>query len=174
MAVYEFEGKRPKLGDSSYVHENSTVVGNVVIGEQCFIGPGAVIRGDYGKIEIGNRTSIQENTVLHARADEACIVGNDVQVGHGAILHNCTVKDYAVIGLGSRVCDYAIIGVWAIIGEGAVVNSSSAIPDGKVAVGVPAKVIRDVNDADKKTWSFYKQKYAELAARYKVGLKRIT
>ena len=112
--------------------------------------------------------------VIHARAGETCSIGSDVQVGHGSILHNCDIKDFAVVGLGSRVCDYARIGVWAIIGEGAVVTSKMSVPDGKVYVGMPAREIRDVSEEDKKVWSFYKQLYAELCSRYKNGLKKIS
>jgi gamma-carbonic anhydrase len=83
------------------------------------------------------------------------------------------VRDFAVVGLGSRICDYAIVGVSSIIGEGAVVTSGTVIPDGKVAVGIPAKLARDVTDEDKKLWFFYKQKYTELCGRYKTGLHRI-
>ena len=162
------------MGQSSYLHEKSSVIGDVTIGEQCFIGAGAVIRGDYGRIEIGNRTSVQENCVLHARPDEICRVGSEVQIGHGAVLHNCEVRDYAVVGLGSRVCDYAVVGRWAIVGEGSVVSAKTEIPNEKVALGVPARVLRDVTDQEKKIWSSYKDKYAELAARYKTGLRAVT
>ena len=173
MAVYRFEDKTPQIDPSSYVHELAAVIGNVSIGASCFIGAGAVIRGDYGAILIGNRTSVQENTVIHARENEICKIGSDVQIGHGSVLHNCQIDDYAVIGLGSRVCDYAKVGRWTIIGEGATVSSGSEIPDEKVAVGIPAKVLRDVKDEEKKTWLYYKEKYSELCARYKAGLERI-
>ncbi len=174
MAVYSFENRIPQISESSYVHEAASVIGNVAVGDECFIGAGAVLRGDYGFIQIGSRTSIQENSVLHARSGEVCKVGNDVQIGHGSVLHNCEIKDFAVVGLGSRICDFAVVGVWAIIGEGAVVTSKSIVPDGKVFVGMPAKFFRDVSEEDKMVWSFYKQKYAELCHRYKVGLKRIS
>jgi phenylacetic acid degradation protein len=173
LTVYEFDGMRPAIGGSSFVHEKASVIGNVKIGEECFVGAGAVVRGDYGRIEIGDRTSVQENSVIHARPDDKCIVGNDVQIGHGAILHNCIVRDYAVIGLGSRVCDFATVGVWAIVGEGAVVSAQSQIPDDKVAVGIPARVLRDVTEEERNLWSGYKKKYAELATRYKTGLKPV-
>lgn len=162
------------IGKSSYVNEKASVIGDVLIGEECFIGAGAVVRGDYGRIEIGDRTSIQENCVIHARPDEKCTIGNDVQIGHGAVLHNCVVKNFAVIGLGSRVCDYATVGVWAIVGEGAVVSSRSDIPDEKVAVGIPAKVFRNVNEEEKTLWSSFKRKYVDLAGRYKTGLKSVS
>ena len=173
MAVFEFEGRIPTIAPTAYVDEDANVVGDVRIGAQCYIGPGARIRGDYGTIIIGDRTSVQENCVLHARIGEKCEVGSHVQIGHGALLHNCTIKDYAVIGVGAVVSDYGTVGVWSIIGEGGVVTSGQSIPDGKVAVGVPAKVIRDVAEADKQVWSKYKEAYADLALRYPKGLKRI-
>jgi len=173
LGVFEFEGRFPSIASTAYIDDDAKVVGDVKIGAQCYIGPGARIRGDYGSIEIGEKTSIQENCVLHARIREKCTVGNHVQIGHGALLHNCTVKDYAVVGVGAVISDYAIVGVWSIVGEGGVVTSGQSIPDGKVAVGVPAKVIRDVEDSDKELWSKYKEAYADLALRYPKGLKRI-
>ena len=116
---------------------------------------------------------MQENCVLHARINEKCEVGSFAQIGHGALLHNCTVKDYAVIGVGAVVCDYATVGEWSIVGEGAVVVSGQTVPDGKVVVGVPAKVIRDVLESDRKAWSIYKDAYADLALRYPKGLRKI-
>ena len=103
MALYEFEGKRPVIGSGSYVSETADIIGDVTIGERCYIGPGARIKGDYGSVRIGNETSIQENCIIHARPDEACQIGNKVTVGHGAILHNCTVHDGSIIGMGSIV-----------------------------------------------------------------------
>ena len=173
MTIYEFEGRIPSIAPTAYVHEDATVVGDVKIGAQCYIGAGARVRGDYGSITIGDKTSVQENCVLHARIGEKCEVGSHVQVGHGAILHNCTVKDYAVIGVGAIVSDYATVGVWSIVGEGAVVPSGTSIPDGKVAVGVPAKVVRETSDSDKQVWTKYKDVYADLALRYPKGLRRI-
>lgn len=172
MALYEFEGKRPQIGKTSFVPETADVIGDVIIGEGCFIGVGARIRGDYGSIRIGDRTSVQENVVIHAREGDQTIVGSNVQLGHGCILHNCTVKDNAVIGVGAILTDFSIVGDWAIVGEGAVVRGE--VPDGSIAVGVPAKVIGQVTDKHKEEWQYYKDKYAELATvRYPKGLKRI-
>ena len=172
MALYEFEGKRPQIGQTSFVPETADVIGDVIIGEGCFIGVGARIRGDYGSIRIGDRTSVQENVVIHAREGDQTIVGSNVQLGHGCILHNCTVKDNAVIGIGAILTDFSIVGDWAIVGEGAVVRSE--VPDGSIAVGVPAQVIGQVTDRHKEEWQYYKDKYAELASvRYPTGLKRI-
>ncbi len=172
MALYEFEGKRPVIGAGSFVPETADVIGDVVLGRDCFIGVGARIRGDYGRIRIGDRTSVQENAVIHARDGGLTTIGANVQLGHGCILHNCTVKDNAVVGVGAILSDYSVIGEWAIIGEGAVVRGE--VPDGKIAVGVPAKVIGDVTEKQREEWGYYKEKYAELAReRYPKGLRRI-
>jgi carbonic anhydrase/acetyltransferase-like protein (isoleucine patch superfamily) len=172
MSLYEFEGKRPTIGPGTFVPESADIIGDVVIGRDCFIGVGARIRGDYGRVRIGDGTSVQENVVIHARENDATVVGSNVQLGHGCILHTATVKDNAVIGVGAILTDFCVVGDWAIVGEGAVVRGE--IPDGKIAVGVPAKVIGDVTDAQKKEWQYYKDKYAELAReRYPKGLKKI-
>ncbi len=172
MALYEFEGKRPQIGRGTFVPETADVVGDVIIGEDCFIGVGARLRGDYGRIRIGSHTSVQENVVIHAREDGETRVGSNVQLGHGCILHNVTVKDNAIVGIGSILTDYSVVGDWAIVGEGAVVRGE--IPDGKIAVGIPAKVIGDVTEKQKQEWQYYKDKYAELARdRYPKGFKRI-
>lgn len=172
MALYEFEGKRPEIGTGTFVPDTADVIGEVVIGEDCFIGVGARLRGDYGRIVIGDRTSVQENVVVHAREHGETRVGSNVQLGHGCILHNATVKDNAVIGLGAILTDFCVVGDWAIVGEGAVVRGE--IPDEAIAVGIPAKVIGQVNEKHKEEWTYYKAKYAELARdRYPKGLKRI-
>jgi len=175
MAVYEFESKRPLIGEGTYISESADVIGNVIIGKNCYIGPGARIKGDYGKIVIGDCTSIQENCILHARPDEICTLGNYINFGHGAIGHNCNIKDYAVIGMGAIISDYAMVGIWGVVGEGAVVKQNQIIGDDEIAVGVPAKVISKVTPEYKKEWMKFKEIYVELAnKRYKDGLKRIS
>ncbi len=172
MALYEFEGKRPQIGKNSYIADTADVIGDVIIGEGCFIGVGARVRGDYGSVRIGDQTSVQENVVIHARDGDKTVIGSRVQLGHGCILHNCTVKDQAVIGIGAILTDFSVVGEWSIIGEGAVVRGD--VPDGMIAVGIPVRVIGRVTEKHKEEWRYYKEKYAELAGvRYPRGLKRI-
>jgi len=172
MAIWEFEGKKPVIGKGTFVPETADVIGDVVIGEDCFVGVGARLRGDYGRIRIGDRTSIQENVVIHARDNGETVVGSNVQIGHGSILHNAKVRDNAIVGVGAILTDFSEVGDWAIIGEGAVVRGQ--VPDDKIAVGIPAKVIGDVQTKHKKEWSYYKDKYAELARdRYPRGLRKL-
>ncbi len=173
--IYEFEGKRPKIGRGTYVHESAVIIGDVTIGERCFIAPGAVLRGDYGTIAIGDATAIEDNVVVHARPEKITDIGNHVTIGHGAIIHGATIDDYAVIGMGAIISDFARVGIWAAVGEGAVVKNRQEIPSESIAVGVPAKVLdRKISDEYKKRWTEFKKIYGELAERrYPEGLKKI-
>ncbi|MFO7618683.1 MAG: gamma carbonic anhydrase family protein [Thermoplasmata archaeon] len=174
MTIYEFEGKKPKISGSSFVYPEATIIGDVAIGEGCYVGPGAIIRGDYGTITIGDRTAIEENCTLHARPGEILKIGNDVTIGHAAIIHNCTLEDFCVIGMGAIVSDYAKIGVWAVVGEGAVVKNKSVIEPGQIVVGIPAKPVAQVSDEYKKQWTHFKGIYVELATkRLGKGLRKI-
>lgn len=173
MAIYEFEGRVPKLGKNVYVHPSADVIGLVTFGDDCYVAPGARIKGDYGEIIIGKASSIEENCVVHARPDQTTRIGDYVTVGHGSIIHTATIQDYVVIGMGSIISDWAVIGEWAAIGEGAVVTQSTEIPPGKVAVGVPARVIGDVKNEWKELWGSYKHVYVDLARRYPTGLKEV-
>lgn len=174
MAIWEFEGKRPTIGRGSFVFPTADVIGDVVIGENCYVGPGARVRGDYGSIRIGNGSAIEENVVIHARPNDKTVIGDHVTVGHGAIIHNATIHDWAVLGMGSIVSDWAVVGEWAVIGEGALVKNKQEIPSGKVAVGIPAKVIADVSGEYMEQWTHFKKVYVDLAnRRYPITLKRI-
>ena len=173
MGVYEFENRVPIIGKSSYVSHTASVIGKVTIGEECYIAPGSVVKGDYGEIEIGDGVSVQDNVVIHARPNENTSIGNNVTLGHGCIVHNATIKDEAVIGMGAIVSDYAIVGSWAIVGEGAVVRARFEVPDETIAVGVPAKIIGDVQDHHRVELVKFKQIYRDLAKRYPTGLKKL-
>jgi carbonic anhydrase/acetyltransferase-like protein (isoleucine patch superfamily) len=172
VAIYQFENRIPTIGQNTYVHPSASVIGDVSIGEGCWIGPGACIRGDYGRITIGNCTSIEENVVVHARPDEQTVIGDWVTIGHAAVIHNATIHDYAVIGMRAVVSDWAIVGVWSVVAEGAVVRQSQEVPGGKIAVGVPARLLeKDVTAEYRAQWTHFKKIYVDLARRYPDGLK---
>ncbi|MGB9635647.1 MAG: gamma carbonic anhydrase family protein [Thermoplasmata archaeon] len=173
MAVYSFEGRNPKIGNTSYISRDAVIIGDVQIGEGCFIGPGAKIKGDYGSISIGDFTSVQENCVIHARPEKRTTIGKYVTVGHGAIVHTAEVRDYAVIGMGSIISDFAVVGVWAVVGEGAVVKNNQEIPDESIAVGIPAKIIGKIDENYKDTWLKFKEIYVGLCKRYREGLVKL-
>jgi phenylacetic acid degradation protein len=173
LTVYEFESRVPVIGNNTYVSHSASVIGKVTIGEECYIAPGAVVKGDYGEVRIGDGCSIQDNVIVHARPDEITVIGNNVTLGHGCIVHNATIEDEAVIGMGAIVSDYAVVGAWAIIGEGAVIRQHFEVPGEKIAVGVPAKVIGDVKAHHKEELSRFKAIYRNLANRYPTGLKKL-
>ncbi|MHA2425960.1 MAG: gamma carbonic anhydrase family protein [Candidatus Thorarchaeota archaeon] len=173
MAVYEFEGRIPKIGRNTYVSPTASVIGEVTIGDECYIAPGAVVKGDYGEIFIGDGTSVQDNVIIHARPNESTTIGSNVTLGHGCIIHNANVKNEAVIGMGAIVSDYATVGEWAIVGEGAVVRQNFEVPNEKIAVGVPAKIIAEIKDHHRKELAEFKRIYRSLALRYPTGLKKI-
>ena len=171
MTIASFEGKTPRIGESTYIHPSADVFGDVTIGKGCWIGPGARIRGDYGTIVIGDYSSVEDNCVVHARPGEQTTIGNWVTIGHGAVIHNVEmVHNYVIVGMGAVVSDWAIIGEWAVVGEGAVVRQRQEIPPGHIAVGVPAKVLEKTVDEEYKTqWTQFKKVYVDLARRYPTG-----
>ncbi len=165
MTIYEFENKKPRIGKGTFIFQSADVIGDVTLGENCYVGPGARIRGDYGSIRIGNDTAIEENVVIHARPNEKTIIGDSVTIGHAAIIHNATIHDWAIIGMGAIVSDYAEIGEWAVVAEGAVVKNKTKVPDKSIAVGVPAKVVAEITSDYMKQWTEYKKIYSDLARK---------
>ncbi len=166
MALYQFEGRTPQVAEGAFVAESALVIGDVQIGKDAYIGHGVILRGDYGTIIVGEGTAIEEGAVVHARPDDRTVFGDHVTVGHGAMIHNASVKDYAVIGMRATISDYSIVGEWTIIGEMGLVKNNQHVPDGAIAVGVPVKVVGKVNKEQKEFWSYGKSLYVEMAHRY--------
>ncbi|WP_393971766.1 gamma carbonic anhydrase family protein [Oxyplasma meridianum] len=171
MNIYSFEGRIPRIDVTSYVSPSASIIGKVTVGKNVWIGPGAVLRGDYGEIEIGDYTAVEDNCVIHARPGEKTVIGKHVTLGHLSLVHTGTVGDWAVVGMGSVISDFARIGEWAAIAEGAVVKNRSEIPERKIAAGVPAKVVGDINQDYIELWTKYKENYNSFANRYKENLK---
>jgi carbonic anhydrase/acetyltransferase-like protein (isoleucine patch superfamily) len=166
--MYQFEGRKPRVGQDTFVAESALVIGDVQIGKDAYIGHGVILRGDYGTIIVGEGTAIEEGAIVHARPDDRTIFGCFVTVGHGAMIHNSEIKDYAVIGMRATISDYSVVGEWAIIGEMGLVKNSQKVPDGCVAVGVPVRVLGEVDQKQKDFWSYGKKLYIEMAHRYNV------
>ena len=173
MPLYEFEGKTPKIAPSTYVSETAVIIGDVQIGENCYIAPNCVIRGDWGRVIIGSECSVQGCCVIHARPDGETVVGNRVSVGHASVLHNCTIKDFGLVGMNAVVSDYAVVGERSVVGEGCVVRQGQEIPPESIAVGVPAKVVGKLTEEQMEKYDSYKTLYANLSDRCYKGLRRI-
>ena len=173
MAIYSFEGTEPQIGAGTFIHETASVIGDVVVGENCFIAAGAVLRGDWSSIRVGSGTIIQEGCLVHAPPGQACEVGDNVLIGHCVIVHPAKVGDFAVIGTGSILCPLSVIGEGAIIAEGCVVTDGQEIPPNKVAMGIPAKIRGDVTEELKERYTWARENYSKLPKRYREGLKRL-
>lgn len=164
--LFEFEGKSPITGSETYISEHATVIGDVKIGNKCYIGHGAILRGDYGKIEIADGTAVEEGVIIHAPPGELCYIGNKVTLGHGAVIHSRYIGELAVIGMGAILSIRSEVQTGSIIAEGAVVKQNQIIPPDVVAAGNPAKILRKINEKDKERWNTGKQLYIDLAKRY--------
>ncbi len=166
MAQYKFNGKQPIVGKDSYVSHLATVIGDVIIGNNCYIGHGAILRGDYGRIEVGNGTAIEEGAIVHAPPGETNRIGQKVTIGHGAMVHSKNIDDQAVIGMGSVISLWSEIGEWTIVAEGGIVKMKQIIPPRVVVAGNPAIIVRDLSVKDQDLWNWGKQVYIELAKKY--------
>lgn len=174
MALWGFDGREPQVGKNSFVSPLAEVIGDVRVGDKCYIGHGAILRGDYGTIIIGNGSAVEEGAVLHAPPKKECILGAQVTIGHGAVIHGRRIGDLVVIGMGAVVSLYAEVGTGSIIGEGGVVKMKQVIDAGVVAVGNPVKQIRRVSEKDKQYWLCVKQIYVDLAQKYlQKGMYRV-
>lgn len=171
MAVYALGERVPDIHPDAFVHPDATVIGDVTIGAGSSVWPGAVLRGDYGSIRIGARTSIQDGSVVHATAELATVVGDDCVVGHIAHLEGCTIEDRALVGSGSVVLHRAVVRSNALVGANAVVTNGTEVPSGHMALGIPAKVRE--GGVDTRDIARGAALYAVNAARYKRDLRRI-
>jgi len=153
-----------------FIASNATLIGSITLKEDVNIWFGAVLRADKGSISIGARSNIQDNCVVHTSSGHPTVVGDGVSVGHGAILHGCIIEDNALIGMGAIVLNGARVGEGSIIGAGAVVAEGKEIPPRSLVLGVPGKIVREVNDEQYQSTLENAQTYVELAEKYAGGL----
>ncbi len=171
MAIYALGDLIPTIHPDAFVHPDAVVIGDVTIGAFSTIWPGAVLRGDHGPITIGERTSIQDGTVVHTVPHSPTKVGSGCIVGHIAHLEGCIISDNALVGSGSVVLHYATVGEWSIVGANAVVTNNTVVPDNALALGVPVKIKEGMDNRahieDGAAW------YVENGKRYRETLKRL-
>lgn len=158
-----------RIGDEVFIAENATLIGDVTIGDRSGVWFGAVVRGDRDRIVIGAGSNIQDNATVHGSAGHPTIVGDMVSVGHGAIIHGCTISDEVLVGMGAIVMNGAVVGEGSIIGAGAVVTEGKVVPPGSVVLGVPGKIVRQVDEAGREGIRENARVYIEMAGRYRRG-----
>lgn len=171
--IRPYKGIVPKIADSAYIDPAAAVIGDVEIGEDSSVWPMVAIRGDVNYIRIGERTNIQDGSVLHvthkgplAPDGYALTIGNDVTVGHKAVLHACTVEDECLIGMGSVVLDGAVIRKGAIIGAGSVVSPGKELEGGYLYLGTPARKVRELSEKERAFLSYSAKHYVALKNDY--------
>ena len=165
MPVYSLEGITPVVHPDAFVHETAVLIGDVMIGKGCYIGPNASLRGDFGRIIIEQGANVQDTCVLHTFPGKDCIVERDGHVGHGAVLHGCRIGINAMVGMNAVVMDDAVIGSFSIVGAMAFVGSGFTCPARSLLVGAPAKIKRELSDREIEWKSRGTREYQQLAVR---------
>jgi carbonic anhydrase/acetyltransferase-like protein (isoleucine patch superfamily) len=149
MIIKAVNGKSPEIPADCFVAENATIVGDVTFGSECSVWFNAVIRGDVNRITIGNKVNIQDGAVIHCTYQKhATVIGNNVSIGHNAIVHGCTIEDNVLIGMGAIVMDNCIIKSNSIIAAGAVITQNTTVESGVIYAGVPGKKIKEINQSN--------------------------
>jgi carbonic anhydrase/acetyltransferase-like protein (isoleucine patch superfamily) len=171
MSIYALGNRVPVIDDEAFVHPDATVIGDVRLGPDASVWPGAVLRGDYGTIIVGARTSIQDGAVIHATPDLATVIGADCVVGHLVHLEGCQIEDSCLIGSNSVVLHRAIVRTGATVGASALVTNGTEVPAGALAIGVPATI--RPNASATAQIAYGAQSYVMNARRYRAELRRL-
>ena len=144
--IKSLNGRQPQIGKNCFLAENATVIGEVLMGDDCSLWFNAVVRGDVTHIHIGNKVNIQDGVMVHGTYKKAPVeIGNNVSIAHNAIVHGCTIKDNVLIGMGAIIMDHAIIESNSIVAAGALISKGTVVESGSVYAGVPARKIKDID-----------------------------
>lgn len=173
MPFYALQEREPTVHPEAFVHPRAVVIGEVEIGANCYIGPGAVLRADWGVIRVGRGTNVQENCVVHVRPGEEVCLGADCHVGHGALIHGARIEDRVLVGMGAILMDGVRVGLEAIVAAGAVLTEGFQVPSRKIVAGVPARVVGEVTEEllERKRWGT--ALYQTLPPLYREHLRQI-
>ena len=169
MSILSFRSKIPRIDPTALIYESATIIGDVEIGAGCSVWPNAVIRGDARPIRVGENTNIQDHVVIHApvKIEAPVRVGRNVSIGHSAVLHGCEIGDNCLIGIHAVILDKTKIESWVLVGAGTIIPSNMVIPSKSLVVGVPGKVVRQLNDYDLKYIEENAKNYVALAEAYR-------
>src|SRR5438067_7019824 len=173
MAVHEIDGIRPVVHPTAYVHPSAVLIGDVIVGPRCYVGPLASLRGDFGRLVLEEGANVQDTCVMHGFPDGDTTVEVDGHIGHGAVLHGCRVGRNAMVGMNAVVMDGAVVGAESIVGAAAFVKAGMLIPPRSLVIGAPARIVRPVTD-DEIAWkSFGTRQYHDLALRSMRSMREV-
>lgn len=170
LIVYSFEGITPVVDPGAYVHPSAVLIGDVIVGRGCYIGGGAVLRGDFGRIEMHEDSNLQDNCVVHSLPDFDCVMEARAHIGHGAIVHGARICRDALIGMNAVIMDRAVVGERAIVAAMTFVKIGGRIPPAVLAAGIPARVVRELTEQDLAGKREGTDSYVELTRRSRQGL----
>ena len=159
--------KKPQIDPTAFIAKGARIIGDVIIDSNSSIWYNTVARADINSIQIGQGSNVQDNSVIHLENDQGVIIGNNVTIGHNAIIHGCTIKDGALIGMGAIIMNGAIIGKGSVVGAGAVVKENMVIPDLKLVVGIPGKIVKTLPETTFHENVKWAEKYVKLARIHK-------
>jgi phenylacetic acid degradation protein len=165
VKVYEIDGVRPVVHPTAYVHPTAVLVGDVIVGPRCYVGPLASLRGDFGRLILEEGANVQDTCVMHGFPEDDTVVEVDGHIGHGAVLHGCRVGRNAMVGMNAVVMDKSVVGAGSIVGAAAFVKAGMQIPPRSLVLGAPAKVVREVTDEELQWKGFGTKQYHDLAVR---------
>ncbi len=171
MSCYALGELIPVVDPSSFVHPQATLIGDVIIGARCYVGPGASLRGDFGRIVMRDGANVQDCCVLHSFPDKDALLEEEAHIGHSAMLHGCTVRRGALVGIAAVVMDGAEIGEQAFVGAASFVRAGFVVPRRTLVMGVPARIVRELSDAELEWKATGTREYQDLAARCLIALK---
>ncbi len=171
--LLEFLGKKPQLHESVFVAEGAQVIGDVVVGRDSSLWFNTVVRGDVNYIRIGDRTNVQDNSVIHVTHEKhPTVIASNVTVGHAAIIHGCTIEEFSLIGMGAILLDGCRIGERSLVAAGSLVTEGFSIPPGSLAAGVPARIVRRLSDEEMRRLEESAQHYVDYVSQYRTGNRR--
>jgi gamma-carbonic anhydrase len=167
MKLIEHHGVRPQVPPSAFIADGACLIGEVILGQDASVWYNAVLRGDINRIRIGDRSNVQDGVVMHVTHREPVIIGDDVTVGHQAVIHGCEIFDGSLIGMGAVVLDRARVGPQALVAAGALVREGFTVPEGVLAAGVPARIVRQLTDEERSALFESARHYVEYARSYR-------
>ena len=173
MPIYEIDGIRPVVHPTAYVHPSAVLIGDVIVGPRCYVGPLASLRGDFGRLILEEGANIQDTCVMHGFPEGDTVVEADGHIGHGAVLHGCRVERNAMVGMNAVVMDQAVVGAESIVAAMSFVKAKMVIPPRSMVMGMPAKVVRALTEDEVKWKSFGTRQYHDLTVRSFTSMREV-
>jgi phenylacetic acid degradation protein len=173
VKVYEIDGLRPVVHPTAFVHPSAVLIGDVIVGPRCYVGPLASMRGDFGRLILEEGANLQDSCVMHGFPGADTVVEQDGHIGHGAVLHGCRVGRNAMVGMNAVVMDEAVIGAESIVGAMSFVKAKMVVPPRSLVMGAPAKVVRALSDEDIAWKSFGTRQYHDLVVRSQQSMREV-